>query len=65
MRSISKCEHCMERAEKCLRQADSMSYAVIMAPTYMDFELCIRKHRRAMKHYNKYIELANYYGGNK
>lgn len=64
MRSISKYEHCRERAEKCLRQAECMCQAAIMAPMKMDFDYCLRKHRRAVKHMCKYRELMAYYGGN-
>jgi len=63
MRSISKSEHCIECARKCINQAKSMHYAIILAPTVQDAEVCERKYRRAIKHANRFIELANYYGG--
>lgn len=65
MRNISKYEHCKECAAKCLNQASSMSYAVIMAPSPIDFEHCVRKHRRAVRHYLTYKKLMAYYGGNR
>jgi hypothetical protein len=40
-----------------------MHYAIILAPTVQDAEVCKRKYRRAVKHANRFIELANYYGG--
>lgn len=63
MRSISKSVHCIECARKCANQAKSMHYAIILAPTVHDAEVCKRKYRRAVKHANRFIELANYYGG--
>lgn len=64
MRSISKWEHCLECASKCANQARSMLYANTLAPTVADAEVCHRKYKRAVKHAQKYIKLANYYGGN-
>jgi len=63
MISISKSEHCIECARKCTNQAKSMHYAIILAPTVQDAEVCERKYRRAIKHANRFIDLANYYGG--
>ena len=63
MRSIHKYEHCKERAAKCLSLAQSMMYASMLAPTQEDFEACIRRQNRYAKHYKKYKELAQYYGG--
>lgn len=63
MRSISKFEHCLEFAKKCRNQARSMHFAIMLAPTKADYDLCTRKFSRAVKHGYKYIELANYYGG--
>ena len=63
MRSMSKYEHCIETAKKCVNQALSMHYAIILAPTRHDKEVCKRKYNRAVKHSNKYLELAKYYGG--
>lgn len=63
MRSISKYEHCRERAEKCLSLAQSMMYASMLAPTQSDFKACVRRQNRHMKHCNKYKTLAEYYGG--
>ena len=62
MRSISKYEYCLLRAAKCLRQAECMFQAAIMAPTKMDFDYCVRKHRRAVKHMCQYKKLMAYYG---
>lgn len=63
MRSISKSEHCLECAKKCKNQAMSMHFAIMLAPTKADYDLCTRKFKRAVKHAYKYIDLANYYGG--
>lgn len=63
MRSISKFEHCLECAEKCMNQAESMYFAIMLAPTKADHDLCTRKFNRAVNHASKYIKLANYYGG--
>ena len=63
MRSISKYEHCKERAAKCLSLAQSMMYASMLAPTQSDFESCVRRQNRHMKHCKKYKALAEYYGG--
>lgn len=64
MRSISKTERCIEAAKKCVNQATSMHYAILLASSKKDEEVCKRKYYRAVKHANKFIELANYYGGN-
>jgi hypothetical protein len=64
MRSISKSEHCLECAKKCKSQAESMHFAIMLAPTKADYDLCTRKFNRAIKHGKKYVELLNYYGGN-
>lgn len=40
-----------------------MLYANMLAPTVADAEVCHRKYKRAVKHANKYVDLANYYGG--
>ena len=63
MRSISKYEHCKERAAKCLSLAQSMMFASMLAPTQADFESCVRRQYRHMKHCKKYKTLAEYYGG--
>lgn len=63
MISISKFEHCTERAAKCLSLAQSMMYASMLAPTKSDFESCVRRQNRHMKHCKKYQTLAKYYGG--
>lgn len=64
MRSISKAERCIEAAKKCVNQATSMSYAILLAPSEKDEEVCKRKYDRAVKHAYKLMKLANYYGGN-
>lgn len=63
MRSISKAEHCLECAKKCKNRAQSMHFAIMLAPTVEDYDLCTRKFKRAVKHAYKYVDLANYYGG--
>lgn len=63
MRSISKYEHCKERAAKCLSLAQSMMYASMLAPSEEDFDTCIRRQNRHARHCKKYKELAQYYGG--
>lgn len=63
MRSVSKLEHCIECASKCANQARSMLYSNMLAPIVADAEVCHRKYKRAVKHANRFIELANYYGG--
>ena len=63
MRSISKFEHCKERAAKCLSLAQSMMYASMLAPSKDDFDLCVRRQNRHLKHCKKYQRLAAYYGG--
>lgn len=63
MRSISKYEHCKERAAKCLSLATSMMYASMLAPSKEDFDTCMRRQNRHFKHCKKYLNLARYYGG--
>ena len=63
MRSISKFEHCKERAAKCLSLAQSMMFASMLAPTKDDFDLCVRRQNRHIRHCKKYQNLARYYGG--
>lgn len=63
MRSISKYEHCTERAAKCLSLATSMMYASMLAPSKEDFDMCVRRQNRHIKHCKKYQNLARYYGG--
>ena len=63
MGSISKHERCTYGAMKCINQAKSMHYAILLAPTRQDEMLCKCKYYRAVRHANKYLELAKYYGG--
>lgn len=63
MRSISKYEHCKERAAKCLSLSQSMMFASILAPSKEDFDMCVRRQNRHIKHCKKYQNLAKYYGG--
>jgi hypothetical protein len=63
MKSISKFEHCLECAKKCRNQAVSMHFAIMLAPTKADYDLCTRRYNRAIKHVKKYAELLKYYGG--
>lgn len=63
MRSISKYEHCKERAAKCLSLAQSMMFASMLAPSKEDFDTCIRRQNRHIRHSKKYQNLARYYGG--
>lgn len=65
MRSISKYEHCLECAKKCLNLAQSTMYAIMLAPTKADYESCVRRQNRYIKHCKKYKILAEYYGGNR
>lgn len=65
MRSISKSERCFEAAKKRVNQATSMHYAIILAPSKKDKEVCKRKYDRAVKHAYKLTKLGYYYGGNR
>ena len=65
MRSISKFEHCKERAAKCMNLAQSMMFASMFAPSKEDFDLCVRRQNRHLKHAKKYQQLTIYYGGDK
>jgi hypothetical protein len=40
-----------------------MHFAIMLAPTKADYDLCTRKFNRAVKHAHKYLDLADYYGG--
>lgn len=64
MRSISKWERCIRGAKKCARKASSYNFCILLAPTLTDRKLFTRKYKREMKHAYKYLELADYYGGN-
>lgn len=63
MINLKKVDHCIEMAKKCKNQAISMHFAIMLAPTKADYDLCTRKFERAVRHAAKYISLMEYYGG--